>query len=575
MTANGWIQILFFFAAIVAVTIPLGAFMHRVLEGHDHFLRRPLGWLERLMYRAAGVDGREQAWQAYSLALLAFSLFTMLVTYAIQRLQHVLPFNPQKLGAVEAASSFNTAASFTTNTNWQGYVGEATMSYLSQMAGLAWHNFISAAAGIGIAMALARGITRRGDGSGPGTVGNFWVDVTRATVYVLLPLSLIFALVFVSQGMIQNFSPYTAVTTLEGGTQTIAQGPVASQEVIKQLGTNGGGFFNANAAHPFENPNPLTNFLSMFLIFAIPAGLTYTFGRMAGNQRQGWALFGAMAFLFFAGVTVAYWAEAGGSPTIVSRPDIAPGLGNMEGKEVRFGVANSALYATVTTDASCGAVNAMHDSFTPLGGLVPLFNMQLGEVVFGGVGAGLYGILVMAILSVFIAGLMVGRTPEYLGKKIEAREVKLAMLYVLIFPLFILAFSAWSAVSPYGLSSLNNAGPHGLIRDAVRVHQRHRQQRLRLCRNQRQYALVQHRARPGHARGAVLHDHPRPGDRGHPGREEGHAGGAGDPAHHGAALRRAAGGRDRHRGRAHVLPRAQPRADRRAFPGPGRKGVLT
>jgi K+-transporting ATPase ATPase A chain len=435
--------------------------MYRVLEGHDHFLRRPLGWLERLVYRTCGVDGREQSWLAYTGGMLAFSAFTLLVTYAIQRLQHWLPFNPQKLGAVEASSSFNTAASFTTNTNWQGYVGEVTMSYLSQMAGLAWHNFISAAAGIAIAVALARGLTRRGEGKGTGTIGNFWVDLTRTTVYILLPLSLIFALVFVSQGMIQNLAPYQEVTTLEGAKQVIAMGPVASQESIKQLGTNGGGFFNGNAAHPFENPNPLTNFFSMFLIFAIPGGLTYTFGRMAGNQRQGWALFGAMSFLFFAGVTVAYWAEAGGSP-MVNAMGVAPGPGNMEGKEVRFGIANSALYATVTTDASCGAVNSMHDSFTPLGGLVPLFNIQLGEVVFGGVGAGLYGMLVMAILSVFIAGLMVGRTPEYLGKKIEAREVKLAMLYVLVFPLVILGFAAWSSVAPYGLSSLNNAGPHGL-----------------------------------------------------------------------------------------------------------------
>jgi K+-transporting ATPase ATPase A chain len=461
VTANGWFQILFFFGAVLLVTPPLGVFMYRVLEGHDHFLRRPLGWLERLVYRTCGVDGRAQAWQTYTGGMLAFSAFTLLVTYAIQRLQHWLPFNPQKLGAVEASSSFNTAASFTTNTNWQGYVGEVTMSYLSQMAGLAWHNFISAAAGIAIAVALARGLTRRGEGKGTGTIGNFWVDLTRTTVYILLPLSLIFALVFVSQGMIQNLAPYQEVTTLEGAKQVIAMGPVASQESIKQLGTNGGGFFNGNAAHPFENPNPLTNFFSMFLIFAIPGGLTYTFGRMAGNQRQGWALFGAMSFLFFAGVTVAYWAEAGGSP-MVNAMGVAPGPGNMEGKEVRFGIANSALYATVTTDASCGAVNSMHDSFTPLGGLVPLFNIQLGEVVFGGVGAGLYGMLVMAILSVFIAGLMVGRTPEYLGKKIEAREVKLAMLYVLVFPLVILGFAAWSSVAPYGLSSLNNAGPHGL-----------------------------------------------------------------------------------------------------------------
>ena len=461
MTANGGFQILFFFAAILGVTVPLGAFMHRVLEGEDHFLRRPLGWLERLIHRVCGVDGKEQTWPAYAGALLAFSAMTLIVTYGVQRLQQVLPFNPQGLGPVEEGSAFNTAASFTSNTNWQGYVGEATMSYLSQMAGLAWHNFISAAAGIAIAVALARGLTRRGEGKGPGTIGNFWVDITRATVYILLPLSFVLALFFVSQGMVQNLAPYQQVTTLEGGQQVIAMGPVASQEVIKQLGTNGGGFFSANAAHPFENPNPLTNFFSMSLIFAIPAGLTYTFGRMAKDQRQGWALFGAMSFLFFVGVAVAYWAEAAGNPILkgiaVSQP-----LGNMEGKEVRFGVANSALYATVTTDASCGAVNSMHDSFTPLGGLVPLFNMQLGEVIFGGVGAGLYGMMVMAILSVFIAGLMVGRTPEYLGKKIETREVKLAMLYTLIFPFVILALTAWSAVAPYGLSSLNNAGPHGL-----------------------------------------------------------------------------------------------------------------
>jgi K+-transporting ATPase ATPase A chain len=461
LTANGWIQILFFFIAILVVTKPLGAFMHRVMEGGEHFLRRPLGWLERLVYRVGGVGGREQSWQAYTGGLLAFSAFTMLVTYAIQRLQLWLPFNPQKLGPVEASSSFNTAASFTTNTNWQGYTGEATMSYLSQMAGLAWHNFISAAAGIAVALALARGLTRRGEGKGAGTIGNVWVDITRATVYILLPICIVFTLVFVSQGMIQNLSPYREVATLEGGKQVIAMGPVASQEAIKQLGTNGGGFYNANAAHPFENPNPLTNFFSMFLIFIIPAGLTYTFGRMAGNQRHGWALFGAMAFLFFAGVTTAYWAESRGNP-IVNAAGAERGLGNMEGKEVRFGVASSALYATVTTDASCGAVDSMHDSYTPLGGLVPLFNIQLGEVVFGGVGAGLYGMLVMAILSVFIAGLMVGRTPEYLGKKIETREVKLAMLYVLVFPLVILGFAAWSSVASYGLSSLNNAGPHGL-----------------------------------------------------------------------------------------------------------------
>jgi K+-transporting ATPase ATPase A chain len=461
LTANGWLQILLFFAAVLAVTAPLGAFVHRAMEGESHVLRRPLGWLERLVYRLGGVEGREQSWQAYSAGLLAFSAVTLLVTCAIQRLQHVLPFNPQGLGPVEAGSAFNTAASFTTNTNWQGYGGETTMSYLSQMAGLAWHNFISAAAGIAVAVALARGITRRGEGKGPGPIGNFWMDLTRATVYILLPISVLFALVFVSQGAIQNLAPYREVTTLEGGKQVLAMGPVASQEAIKQLGTNGGGFMNANAAHPFENPTPLTDFLSMLLIFAIPAGLTFTFGHMAKDQRQGWTLFGAMASLFFAGVTTAYWAEARGNP-IHHALGVDPGPGNMEGKEVRFGVASSALYATVTTDASCGAVNSMHDSFTPLGGLVPLFDIQLGEVVFGGVGAGLYGMLVMAILSVFIAGLMVGRTPEYLGKKVETREVKLAMLYVLVFPVVVLAFAAWSSVVPHGLSSLNNAGPHGL-----------------------------------------------------------------------------------------------------------------
>ena len=460
MTLNGWIQILFFFGVILAGTKPMGAFMHRVMEGEKHFLSGPLGWLERLVYRLSGVDGEEQRWTTYTGAMLAFSSFTLLVTYAIQRLQAVLPFNPQKLAGVEAGSSFNTAASFTTNTNWQGYVGEATMSYLSQMAGLAWHNFISAAAGIAVAIALARGLTRNGDGKADGTIGNFWVDLTRSTVYILLPLSVVFALVFVSQGMLQNLAPYREVTTLEGAKQVIAMGPVASQEAIKQLGTNGGGFFNANAAHPFESPNALTNFFSIFLIFLIPAGLTYTFGRMARDQKQGWALFGAMTFLFFAGVTVAYWAEAAGNPIFKGLP--VAEAGNMEGKEVRFGIANSALYATVTTDASCGAVNSMHDSFTPLGGLVPLFNIQLGEVVFGGVGAGLYGMLVMAVLSVFIAGLMVGRTPEYLGKKIETRDVKYAMLYALVFAFIILFFTGWSAVAPYGLSSLNNNGPHGL-----------------------------------------------------------------------------------------------------------------
>ena len=462
MTSIGWLQILIFSLAVVAVTKPLGVYMHRVFESDARPLPRVAGPLERLLLRACGADPRrEQTWSEYTLALLAFSLLGVLVTYAIQRLQGLLPFNPQGMSAVSPASAFNTAVSFTTNTNWQGYAGEATMSYLTQMAGLAWHNFVSAAAGMGAALAFARGLTRGPSGDGSRGIGNFWADLIRATLYVLLPISVVVGLVLVALGMIQNLSPYREVTTLEGATQILALGPVASQEAIKQLGTNGGGFFNANAAHPFENPTPLSNFVSMWLIFAIPAGLTYTFGRMARDQKQGWALFAAMTVLFLVGVGVAYRFEAAGNP-VMQGLAVDQHAGNMEGKEVRFGAVNSALYATVTTDASCGAVNAMHDSFTPLGGMVPLVNILLGEVIFGGVGAGLYGMLIFVLLAVFIAGLMVGRTPEYLGKKIEQREVKLAMLYVLIFPLLILGFTAWSVVAPYGLSSLNNAGPHGL-----------------------------------------------------------------------------------------------------------------
>ena len=462
MTVIGWIQIVVFFLVILLLTKPLGAYMFRVFEGEAQPLPRVFGPVERFLLRLCGVNGKkEQTWREYAVALLLFSAFGMLVTYAIQRLQQVLPFNPQGLAAVGPDLSFNTAASFTTNTNWQAYTGESTMSYLTQMAGLAWHNFTSAAAGIGVALALARGLTRHVSAGGQKTLGNFWVDVIRAIVYVLLPISVVVALVLVSQGVIQNLSPYLEVQTLEGVKQVIAMGPVASQEVIKELGTNGGGFFNANSAHPFESPTPFTNLLEMLLIFVIPAGLTFTYGRMARDSKQGWALFAAMSILFFAGVTAAYWAEAQGNPIVAAAGASQP-LGNMEGKEVRFGVAASALFATVTTDASCGAVNSMHDSFTALGGLVPLVNISLGEVIFGGVGAGLYGILIMVILSVFIAGLMVGRTPEYLGKKVEAREMKLAMLYVLVFPLIILGFAAWSSVSPYGVSSLNNAGPHGL-----------------------------------------------------------------------------------------------------------------
>ncbi|HEX9507047.1 MAG TPA: potassium-transporting ATPase subunit KdpA, partial [Myxococcales bacterium] len=413
-------------------------------------------------YRLCGVDpSKEQTWTGYSLALLLFSAIGLLVTYLIQRLQHLLPLNPQGFAAVGPDLAFNTAASFTTNTNWQSYSGESTMSYLTQMLGLAWHNFTSAAAGIGVALAIARGLTRRAGPEGAKTLGNFWVDLIRSILYVLLPVSIVGALFVVSQGVIQNLSAYTEVKTLEGAKQILAMGPVASQELIKELGTNGGGFFNANSAHPFENPTPLTNFLEMLLIFAIPAALTYSYGRMAKDARHGWAIFAAMAILFFAGVTTAYWAEAKGNPALAGMA-IDQSAGNMEGKEVRFGVPASTLFATVTTNASCGAVNAMHDSFTPLGGLVPLVNIQLGEVIFGGVGAGLYGMLIFVVLAVFIAGLMVGRTPEYLGKKIEAREMKLAMLYILVFPLIILGFSTWATVAPYGVSSLNNAGPHGL-----------------------------------------------------------------------------------------------------------------
>ncbi|MEA2700996.1 MAG: potassium-transporting ATPase potassium-binding subunit [Myxococcales bacterium] len=463
MTVVGWLQILVFFAAIIAVTKPLGVYMFRVFEGNAQPLPRSFGRLEKFLYRLSGVDPtKEQTWKQYAFALLAFSALSLVVTYLIQRTQHLLPLNPQHFGAVEQSSAFNTAASFTTNTNWQGYSGESTMSYLSQMAGLAWHNFTSAAAGIGVALALARGFTRRPGPNGNKTLGNFWVDLIRGIVYVFLPLSVLFGLILVWQGAIQNLSPYLDVTTLEGAKQTIALGPVASQESIKQLGTNGGGFFNANAAHPFENPTPLSNFLSMFMIFAVSSALTYTYGRMARDQRHGWAIWGAMTILFAAGVAVCYPAEAQGNPALAGLA-VDQSAGNMEGKEARFGVSASALYATITTDASCGAVNAMHDSFTPIGGLVPLANIQLGEVVFGGTGAGLYGMLIYVVLTVFIAGLMVGRTPEYLGKKIESREMKLSMLYVLIFPLLILGFSAWSAVAPYGVSSLNNAGPHGLM----------------------------------------------------------------------------------------------------------------
>ncbi|BDG08875.1 potassium-transporting ATPase subunit KdpA [Anaeromyxobacter paludicola] len=462
MTANGWLQIALFALVILALTKPLGLYLFRVFEAEEKPAPRLFGPLERGLFRLCGVDPRrEQGWVGYAASMVLFSLLGVLVTYVILRAQHLLPLNPQHLPAVPADLAFNTAVSFATNTDWQSYAGETTVSYLTQMAGLAWHNFTSAAVGIGVALAVARGLTRQPGPEGAKTLGNFWVDLVRAILYVLLPISAAVALFLVATGVPQTLAAYREVTTLEGGKQLVALGPVASQEAIKMLGTNGGGFFNANGAHPFENPTPLSNFVEMVLIFAISAGLTWTYGRMARSQRQGWALFGAMAFLFAVGVAVLYRAESGPNPALRGLA-VTQTAGNLEGKETRFGIADTALFATATTDASCGAVNAMHDSFTPLGGLVPLVNIQLGEVIFGGVGAGLYGMLVMVLLTVFIAGLMVGRTPEYLGKKVEAREMKLAMLYVLVFPLVVLTLTGWSVVTPLGTGSFANAGPHGL-----------------------------------------------------------------------------------------------------------------
>jgi potassium-transporting ATPase potassium-binding subunit len=463
MTFNGWLQIALFSVVIALLVKPLGGYMTRVFTGERTFLSPALGPVERLFYRLSGVDEKsDQNWLTYAVSMLLFSLVGFASLYALMRLQTMLPFNPAGQPTVEEGLAFNTAMSFNTNTNWQSYVPETTMSYLVQMAGLTVHNFVSAATGIALAIALIRGFTRR---SAKG-IGNFWVDLVRCTLYVLLPISVVVGLFFVWQGMPQNLGAYTEATTLEGAKQVIAQGPVASQEVIKMLGTNGGGFFNTNSAHPFENPNAITNFVQIVLIFSIGASLTNVFGRMIGDQRQGWAVFAVMSILFLGGVVVAYWAEAAGNPAfaplgIDTAASTLQAGGNMEGKEVRFGIANSALFATVTTDASCGAVNSMHDSFTPLGGLVPLFNIQLGEIIVGGVGAGLYGMLLFAILAVFIAGLMVGRTPEYLGKKIEAKEVKMAMLAILILPLSILGFSAIATVAAAGLAGPANAGPHG------------------------------------------------------------------------------------------------------------------
>ncbi|HXU14673.1 MAG TPA: potassium-transporting ATPase subunit KdpA [Terriglobales bacterium] len=488
MTANGWFQILLFFAIVALITRPLGKFMTRVFNRERTFLDPVLRPIERLIYKLTWVDeNHEMGWKEYCVSMLLFSAVSMLVLYGFERLQGFLPLNPQKLGAVNPAPlAFNTAASFTTNTNWQNYGGETTMSYLTQMAGLAYHNFMSAAVGVVLAIAFIRGIARRQ----MQTIGNFWVDLVRCSLWVLLPVCILGALLLVSQGVVQNLKPYDSAKLVESmqvpkvgadgkpvldaqgkavmdtvTDQTIAQGPVASQEIIKEFGTNGGGFFNANSAHPFENPTPLSNLVELVAIFSLGTALTYTLGQMTGSQRHGWAVWAAMATLFLSGVLVAYWAEVHGNPLLAGtdqRASLTQPGGNMEGKEVRFGIANSALWATVTTDSSCGAINSWHDSFTPIGGLVPLANIMLSEVVFGGVGSGMYGMLVYIILAVFIAGLMVGRTPEYLGKKIESYDVKMAMLVVLSFPLIILGLGAVSAVYNFGTSSISNPGPHGL-----------------------------------------------------------------------------------------------------------------
>jgi K+-transporting ATPase ATPase A chain len=463
MTANGWLQFVVFFAVLLLLMRPLGLYIARVLEGQKTFLDPLLRPIERLLYRVCGIQAdQEMSWQQYSIAMLVFSFVSLLLTYVIERAQALLPWNPQHLAGVAPALAFNTAVSFTTNTNWQSYTPETTMSYFTQMAGLAYHNFLSAAIGIAVAVALVRGIVRRQST----TIGNFWVDTTRAILWILLPICLLVAPILIGQGVIQNLKPYTTVTTLQHSQtpQTLAQGPVASQEVIKELGTNGGGFFNANSAHPFENPTPFSNLIEMLLIVLIPAALTVTLGKMTGSAGHGWAVFAAMAILFVAAFTFCYWAESQPHPLlhgVDQKTTLVNAGANMEGKEVRNGISQSALFATVTTDTSCGAVNSAHDSFTPLGGMVLLVNMMLGEVVFGGVGSGLYGVLIFVVLSVFIAGLMVGRTPEYLGKKIEGYDVKLSMLFVLIFPLIILVLTAVSALTPVALASLNNNGPHG------------------------------------------------------------------------------------------------------------------
>ncbi|MBF0851689.1 potassium-transporting ATPase subunit KdpA [Gluconobacter sp. R75690] len=457
MSFYGWVTIMAFFICVVAMTRPLGGFLKRVLEGEPHILGRIFSPFERGIYRIAGIQqDREQSWSQYAIAVIVFKIICFIAVYALLRFQGFLPLNPNGMGGVAPDLAYNTAISFVTNTNWQSYAGETTMSHLSQMLALTVQNFVSAAAGIAIAAAVIRGFTRRSASS----IGNFWRDLVRTTLYVLLPICVVLTLFFVLEGVPQTLTGSVTAQTVEGVHQTIALGPVASQEAIKMLGTNGGGFFNVNSAHPFENPNALTNFVQMLAIFTLGAGLTNMFGRMVGRERQGWAIFSAMAALFLVGAAVTYWSEAHANP-LLHALGIDPSLGNMEGKETRFGIVGSALFATVTTDASCGAVNAMHESFLPLGGMVPLVNMMLGEVIFGGVGSGLYGFLLFAIIAVFMAGLMVGRTPEYLGKKIEAREIKMTMLAVLCLPLVMLGFTALAIVVPSGLSALSASGPHG------------------------------------------------------------------------------------------------------------------
>ena len=510
MTVNGWLQVALYCVLLVLLTKPLGGYMTRVFAGERTLLSPVLGPLERGLYRVSGVDeAQEQHWIVYAIAMLAFTFAGFVVLYALQRLQTVLPFNPQKLDAVSPDLAFNTSVSFITNTNWQSYTPETTMSYLVQMAGLTVHNFLSAATGIALALALIRGFSRRSAKS----VGNFWVDLTRCTLYLLLPICIVVGLVMVWQGVPQNLSAYTDVTTLEGGKQLIAQGPVASQEAIKMLGTNGGGFFNANSAHPFENPTALTNFIQILLIFSIGAALTNVFGRMVGDQRQGWAIFAVMGVLFLAGTVVAYSSEAAGNPLFAHLPvdQTASALqsgGNMEGKEVRFGIANSALFTTITTDASCGAVNNMHDSLTPLAGMVPMVNIMLGEIIFGGVGSGLYGMLLFVIVAMFVAGLMVGRTPEYLGKKLEAKEVKMAMLGILILPRQYVGLHSVGGGDPAGPDRAVERRAAWLLRSAVCLCFGDRQQRQRLRRAVRQHAVLELDPRLGDVHRPLPDDHP-------------------------------------------------------------------